>query len=184
MINFLKNIDPSWTLFLDRDGVINNRIVGGYVSHVDEFEFLPGVLDAFNIFSKRFKSIVIITNQQGIAKGLMTESELHQVHQFMIETINSHGGRVDGIYYCADMATKPNNCRKPKPAMALQAQNDFPDIDFSKSIMVGDMKSDIEFGNNLGMKTLFVSGVIQQNKFHANGVIKGLAELGQRLTTI
>ncbi len=79
----LFEIDESWTLFLDRDGVINRRLMGDYVKSLDEFEILPGVLGAIKNFSKKFGRIVIVTNQQGIGKGLMTNEDLNAVHQYL-----------------------------------------------------------------------------------------------------
>lgn len=153
--NFLKHINKSWTLFLDRDGVINKQIIGGYVSTPEEFEFLPGVLDSLAFFSSIFKRIIVITNQQGVGKGTMTEAELDTVHKYMNNEISKIGSKLDAIYYCTDKAETVDNCRKPSPTMAQKAIVDFPDIDLSKSIMVGDSLCDIEFGINTGMKTIF-----------------------------
>lgn len=154
--SFLKNIDNSWTLFLDRDGVINKRIVGGYVSEYDEFVFLNDVLESIKFFTGFFNRIIIVTNQQGIGKGLMTEEDLLLVHSQMIEEISDAGGNVDNVYHCPQLNNLPNNYRKPSPEMATMAVNDFPDIDLTKSIMVGDSISDILFGINAGMKTVMI----------------------------
>ena len=152
-----KNIiDNDWTLFLDRDGVINVRIIDGYVTKIEEFEFMPNVLEAFKIFKEKFKHIIVVTNQQGVGKGLMTVDDVDVVHGFMIREVENNGGKIDKTYFCPQLKNAPDNYRKPNPAMAFFAKNDFPDIDFSKSIMVGDMNSDVEFGNNAGMKTIFV----------------------------
>jgi len=148
--------DRSWTLFLDRDGVINRRIPGAYVADSEEFEFLPGVLDALRFFADVFDKIVIVTNQQGIGKGLMTEAQLSGVHAHMQKQIEQSGGRIDAIYYCPYLAKDNPDCRKPNIGMALQAQADFPEIDFQKSIIVGDSVTDMEFGLKLKMKTVFI----------------------------
>lgn len=148
--------DTSWSLFLDRDGVINRRIPYGYVTDWSEFEFLDGVLDALAKLSARFDKIFIVTNQAGIEKELMSHEMLHVIHQKMMEYITYHGGRVDEIYYCPYKADLDPLCRKPNPGMALEAKKDFPDIDFKKSLMVGDSDSDMMFGNRLGMKTILV----------------------------
>ena len=149
-------IDPSWTLFLDRDGVINRRPVDDYVRDWQGFEFLPGVKEALAILADRFGHIFIVTNQQGIGKNLMTPEDLAGIHREMLNEITAAGGRIDAIYFCPDLDTKPNNCRKPGTAMALRAKKHFPDIDFSKSIMVGDTASDMHFGRKAGMTTVFV----------------------------
>lgn len=151
-----RMISDDWTLFLDRDGVINRRIVDGYVTCREEFEFLPGVLDALRIFAERFKYIVIVTNQQGVGKGLMTMNQVDAVHDQMCTEIEAHGGRIDGIFVCPQLASDPDNYRKPNPEMAFMAQDYYPDIDLDKSVMVGDGDTDIEFGRNAGTHTVFI----------------------------
>ncbi len=146
------------TLFLDRDGVINERLPGDYVRCREEFRFLPGVLEALRYFSEYFQHIVVVTNQQGIGKGLMTEADLAEIHEKMLEEIQAAGGRLDGIYYCPERTTSSGSCRKPDPAMAWQAKRDFPDIDFGHSVMVGDSASDMEFGLALGMQVVLIEG--------------------------
>lgn len=148
--------DKTWTLFLDRDGVINRRLVDAYVRSWQEFAFEEGVVAAIKKFSEIFGRIFVVTNQQGIAKELMTERDLQVVHQQMIAEIERVGGRIDGIYFCPHWSGDNCTCRKPRTGMALQAKADFPEIDFSKAIMVGDSPSDIEMGHRLGMKTVFI----------------------------
>ena len=152
-----KNIiNDDWTLFLDRDGVINVRIIDGYVTKIEEFEFLPNVIDAFKIFKNKFKRIIVVTNQQGVGKGIMTIDDVERVHEYMIQQIENQGGKIDKVYFCPQLKSEVDNYRKPSPKMAYFAKNDFPEIDLSKSIMVGDMNSDVEFGMNAGMKTVFI----------------------------
>lgn len=177
MTDFLRRIDKSWTLFLDRDGVINQRIVGGYVARVSEFNFPPGVLESMSSFATIFGRVVVVTNQQGIGKGLMTHHQLSEVHKFMITEIEASGGRIDAVYYCSDLASDDNSCRKPSPFMANQARLDFPEIDFSKSIMVGDSVSDMEFGKACGMKTVFVQHDKSKGEIVADVCVSGLPEL-------
>lgn len=149
-------IDGGWTLFLDRDGVINVRIIDGYVTNIEEFEFMQGVVEAFKIFKEKFQRIIIVTNQQGVGKGIMSNEDVETVHRHMVKEIEVHGGKIDKVYYCPQLKSVPDNYRKPSPKMAFFAKDDFPEIDLSKSIMIGDMNSDIEFGKNAGMKTVFV----------------------------
>lgn len=151
----LTQIDKSWTLFLDRDGVINHEKYQDYVYNYDEFIFYDGVLDAMSIFAKRFGRIIITTNQRGIGKGLMTEADLHQIHARMLQDIEAAGGRIDKIYYCTSLTNDHPN-RKPNPGMALEAAKDYPEIDLRKSLIVGNNISDMEFGRNAGMYTVFV----------------------------
>lgn len=152
-----KNIiNNDWTLFLDRDGVINDRIIDGYVTKIEEFNFLPNVIEAFKIFKNKFNRIIVVTNQQGVGKGLMTEDDVKKVHDFMINELENRDGKIDKVYFCPQLKSVPDNYRKPSPKMAYMAKEDFPEIDLSKSIMIGDMNSDVEFGKNAGMKTIFI----------------------------
>jgi D-glycero-D-manno-heptose 1,7-bisphosphate phosphatase len=144
----LKNINSSWTLFIDRDGVINDEKYLDYINSWDEFKFYEGVKDAFEIFNKKFGIIVMITNQRGVSKGLTKLEDLHLIHKNMVEEIENAGGRIDKIYFCTEMES-PN--RKPNPGMGLQAIKDFPEIDLAKSIMIGNTLSDMKFGRNLGV---------------------------------
>ena len=127
-----------------------------YVKSWSEFEFEEGVLEAIAKFSGVFGRIFIVTNQQGIAKELMTEDDLQSVHQQMIREIERASGRIDKIYFCPHWSKDNCACRKPRTGMALQAKADFPEIDFAKSLMVGDSPSDIEMGYKLRMKTIFI----------------------------
>lgn len=152
----MKKSDSDWCLFLDRDGVINEQVIDGYVTSWEEFKFLPGVLEAINILSTIFSTIIIVTNQQGIGKSIFTENDLSHIHRQMIEQIQNAGGRIDKIYHCSSLKTKNDPNRKPNIGMGLQAKLDFPSIDFSKSHMVGDGQADMMFGRNLGMNTIFI----------------------------
>ena len=155
-IDWHNTIQPDWTLFLDRDGVINRRIVDGYVTHWEEFEFLEGVQEAMQILTKKFKYIFVITNQQGVGKGLMTIEQVDDIHDKMCTAIEAHSGNINGILVCPQLASEPDNYRKPSPDMAYMACEICPDIDLSKSVMVGDGQTDIEFGRNAGTMTVFI----------------------------
>ena len=152
----LSKIDKSWTLFLDRDGVINEERLGKYVLNWSEFVFSEGVLHAFKILGESFGRIIIVTNQRGVEKALMTEEDLHHIHREMIREVAAAGGRIDAIYFCTSKDNTAFN-RKPNPGMALQAFRDFPDIDPARSIMVGNKPSDMQFGRAAGLFTVFVA---------------------------
>jgi histidinol-phosphate phosphatase family protein len=156
---WLQSVDSSWTLFLDRDGTINKRLVGDYVTSFDQFEFLPKVIDALAVASVLFDKIIIVTNQQGVGKGLMTQADLDAIHQGMLTQIIEGGGYIDQIFSCTQLATEWDNCRKPGHAMALQALAAFPQINLFKSIMIGDMPSDILFADNSGMKSAYMGNL-------------------------
>ena len=149
-------IDQSWTLFLDRDGVINQRIPGDYVRKVEQFSFLAGSVEAIAQLNNIFGLIVVVTNQQGIGKGLMSHANVDKVHAYMLAEVEKSGGCIEKVYTCPALAKDNPICRKPNPGMALQAKEDFPLIEFTRSVMVGDSISDMEFGINLGMKTVFI----------------------------
>jgi histidinol-phosphate phosphatase family protein len=172
------NIDATWSLFLDRDGVINKRIVDDYVKNWNEFEFLDGVVDAVKKFSTVFGKIVVVTNQQGIGKRIMRPEDLELIHKNMVYELTYFGGKIDRAYHSPFLASENHPTRKPGIGMALQAQKDFPEIDFAKSIMVGDSGSDIEFGKNAGMKTIFIGAT---NKYNADLHCNSLKELASLL---
>jgi D-glycero-alpha-D-manno-heptose 1-phosphate guanylyltransferase len=152
----LTQIDKSWTLFLDRDGVINEERVGEYVLHWGEFIFSKGVLETFKTLSDKFGKVIVVSNQRGVGKQLMTEADLQSIHLEMQREVEIVGGKIDNIYYCTEKDDKCFN-RKPNPGMALQAIKDFPDIDLAKAIMVGNKPSDMRFGRSAGMFTVFVT---------------------------
>ena len=154
MSQFIK--DNNWTLFLDRDGVINHEQHLSYVNEWADFEFYSGAKDAFKIFATKFKYIIVITNQRGVGKGITKLENLYMVHRNMQNEIATAGGRIDGIYFCPDLDNDSPN-RKPNIGMALQAKNDFPAIDFTRSVMVGNNISDMEFGHNIGAKTVLLT---------------------------
>jgi D-glycero-alpha-D-manno-heptose 1-phosphate guanylyltransferase len=151
----LKAVDTSWTLFIDRDGVINPEKQGDYIRNRDEFRFYNGVKESLKMIAEKFGRIIVVSNQRGVGKGLMTEADLSGIHQKMMAEITAAGGRVDKIYYCTSTDTKHFE-RKPNPGMALKAKKDFPEIDFSRSIMIGNNSSDMLFGRNAGIYTVFL----------------------------
>jgi histidinol-phosphate phosphatase family protein len=145
------------TLFLDRDGVINERLIGDYIKRWDEFKFEEGVLEAIKIFTKHFDTILVVSNQQGISKGLMTEDDLNSIHSKMKQEIIDAGGKIDEIYYCKALSKENHFCRKPSVGMGLKARKQFKNIRFKESVMVGDSISDMKFGKRLKMNTVFIS---------------------------
>ena len=151
----LTQIDRNWTLFLDRDGVINQEKENSYIFHYGEFRFYDRVKEALRIFASVFGRIVVVTNQRGVGKGLMTAEELEIIHAKMLAEVVLAGGRIDRIYY-ADSLDDAHPLRKPQPGMAFAAKQDLPGIDLGRSVMVGNNLSDMEFGRNAGMYTVFL----------------------------
>jgi D-glycero-D-manno-heptose 1,7-bisphosphate phosphatase len=151
----LQQINASWTLFLDRDGVINEEKAESYIFHYGEFVFYEGALEALARCAGVFGHIVVVTNQRGVGKGLMTHADLEEIHSRMIAEIAVAGGRIDRVYF-ADSLDNDHPLRKPNPGMALAARKDLPAIDPACSVMVGNNLSDMEFGRNSGMYTVFL----------------------------
>jgi D-glycero-D-manno-heptose 1,7-bisphosphate phosphatase/D-glycero-alpha-D-manno-heptose 1-phosphate guanylyltransferase len=151
----MEDTKPCNTLFLDRDGVINKQRTGDYVKTWDEFLFLDGVLEALPLLSALFKYIIIVTNQRGVGKGLMTLQALEDIHSRMLHEITAHNGRIDKLYYCTALEENDSN-RKPNTGMALQAQKDFPGIEFGKSLLAGDSVSDMKFAGNAGIPAILI----------------------------
>jgi D-glycero-D-manno-heptose 1,7-bisphosphate phosphatase len=152
------------TLFLDRDGVLNDEIRDGYVLRPDMFHFSEGVLAALPLLAQHFNRIVIVTNQRCIGRGLLSVQGLEDIHTQMLQQIEQQGGRIDKIYFCPDVDNN-SPCRKPATGMGLQAQQDFPDINFSDAVMVGNTLGDMQFGKNLGMQTVFIPSTRPETPF-------------------
>ncbi len=178
-------INPTWTLFLDRDGVINKDIEGSYVLSVDQFEFLPNVLPAFAKFNDLFMQVIVVTNQRCIGRGLLKEEELEAIHEHMLRAIIKAGGKIDKIYY-APVDDIAHNLRKPNIGMALQAQLDYPNIDLTKSIMIGNSISDMQFGKKTGMTTIYITKKIYDphEKVYIDYEVTNLEEAVELMTTI
>ena len=149
----MHNLD---TLFLDRDGVINKKLEGRYVRDFSEFEFMEGAIDAISKLTNKFKRIIIVTNQQGIGKGIMSDADLNILHTKMEERIEQLGGKINKIYYCPHLEELDCLCRKPRPGMIEQALFDFPEIVLENSYLIGDSDSDIETGKRMNLSTVKV----------------------------
>jgi D-glycero-alpha-D-manno-heptose 1-phosphate guanylyltransferase len=151
----LNAIDKRWTLFIDRDGVINHEKKDEYILNWSEFRFYDRVKEAIKNLSQKFGRIIVISNQRGVGRQLMGEDDLLDIHKKMQAAIETAGGRIDHIYYCTGTDSK-HICRKPNPGMAFLAKRDIPSIDFSRSIMIGNKPSDMLFGRYAGIYTVFV----------------------------
>lgn len=139
-------------LFLDRDGVINERAdQGNYIFIKDDFKLRRGIIELIVRARCMGYMVVVITNQRGVSRGLYTQADLDALHAHMQEELSRHGASVDAIYVCTH-GFDECDCRKPKPGMLLRAAEDLH-IDLASSIMVGDMPSDIEAGKSAGCAT-------------------------------
>ena len=153
------------TLFLDRDGVINQKLEGRYVTNFNEFVFVKNSDLAIRKLHKIFKRILIVTNQQGIGKGIMTEDDLNLLHLQMQRKLNPDFDLIDKIYFCPCLEGDSCNCRKPKTGMLEEAKLDFPEIIIKKSFLIGDSESDIQAGNKFGLKTIKVNETYTLNNW-------------------
>lgn len=148
------HIDTTWTLFLDRDGVINERVFGGYITKPEEFRFLPDVETAIAGLTKKFHRLIVVTNQQGVGKGLMSERNVLEIHAYMCDQIHRSGGKIDKCFFAPNLIGDIDDLRKPNSEMAKIAKIEFPEIDYEHAVMIGDTDTDILFGKNVGMYTV------------------------------
>lgn len=181
-------------VFLDRDGVLNRkRPEGEYVTRWSEFEWLPGSVEAVARMNRAGLTLILVSNQRGIALGLMNETELEEIHAKMQAELAQHGGHLDAIYHCPHDYGQCS-CRKPDIGLFQQARLRFPDAGPEASVVIGDSLPDIEAGKRLGMKTIFLAGDRERQKpgaqiaaKEADAVAKSLREaveihLGLQLT--
>jgi histidinol-phosphate phosphatase family protein len=144
-------------VFLDRDGVINKKAPSpDYVKTWDEFSFLPGVVTAIRRLNEEGFLVIVVSNQRGVARGLVTERRLRQIHARMVGELGRAGARIDGVFYCPHDLEDACECRKPQPGLLIRAAQAH-DVDLRRSWMVGDQESDIEAGTRAGCKTILIS---------------------------
>ena len=172
-------------VFLDRDGVIN--VDNGYVSKVDDFEFIDGVIEACQKIKEKGYQLIIITNQSGIARGYFSEDDFINLTQWMDWSLADKGVELDGIYYCPHHPEhgigeykQACDCRKPQPGMIHNATEHLG-LDLSQCYLVGDKESDIKAGQNAGIATniLIKTGkaITEQGQLDADYIIDTLADL-------
>jgi D-glycero-D-manno-heptose 1,7-bisphosphate phosphatase len=143
----------SRAVFLDRDGVINQRPPeGDYITRWEDFHILPGVAEGIALLNHAGYSVIVVTNQRCIAKGLITEADLQTMHEGMTGVLERSGAKIDATYYCPHETDPPCDCRKPAPGMLLSAARS-RGIDLQTSWMIGDSDNDVAAGANAGCKT-------------------------------
>lgn len=142
---------------LDRDGTLNERIVDGYVTSPEELLLLPGAADAVARLTGSGCRTVLVTNQRGIDRGLMTRRDLVAVHERLTEELGAAGGRLDAIAVCPHGEGRCA-CRKPLDGLFREALRRAPWADPPRCLMVGDMPSDLEPAAGLGIRTSRVGG--------------------------
>jgi D-glycero-D-manno-heptose 1,7-bisphosphate phosphatase len=169
-------------IFLDRDGVINRKLLGGrYVVRWEEFELLPGVAETIAGWNRSGRRVIVVTNQRGVALGVMTEAELQRIHDHLRAELARNGATLDAIYYCPHHRDECE-CRKPRTGMIEAAFRDFPGAGPENSVLIGDSLSDMECGRAAGMATIFIArdedrdgAVIPARKLGAKAVVLSLA---------
>jgi D-glycero-D-manno-heptose 1,7-bisphosphate phosphatase len=143
----------SRAVFLDRDGVINQRPPAGkYIIRWEDFHILPGVPEGIALLNHAKFSVIVVTNQRCIAKGLMTEADLQKIHERMTNVLARAGANIDATFYCPHEIEPRCDCRKPAPGMLLSAAR-LRGIDLRISWMIGDSDNDVQAGFNAGCKT-------------------------------
>lgn len=149
-------------LFLDRDGVIN--VDKGYVSRIEDFEWVDGAAETIAAFNKRGWFVFVVTNQSGIARNYYTEADMKVLHDWMQAELARAGAHIDRIYYCPFHETGENPAyrkdsfdRKPKPGMLLQAMSDFP-VKRELSFMIGDKEADMQAARAAGVAGFLFNG--------------------------
>lgn len=150
------NSNKPKTLFIDRDGVINKKVENGYVTSPSQFEFIEGALEALKILSDNFDYIIVVTNQRGIGKGLLTNTNLELIHDFFLSECLKCGIKISLIIH-SPFIEDSNYFRKPNVGMAFLAKKIIPNISFENSVMIGDSESDILFGKTLNMNVFRIT---------------------------
>ena len=160
--------------FLDRDGVINRKAPQGqYITRWEEFEILPHVSEAISRLNAAGWLVVVITNQRCVAKGLISEQGLDQLHLKMSSALAKQGARVDAIYLCPHELDEQCACRKPAPGMLLKAANELS-INLGQSWMVGDSNIDIEAGRAAGCCTMLIQDKQRDAQMKADHCVQDL----------
>ncbi len=142
-------------VFLDRDGVINRHLPGEYVKTWSAFVFLPGVAEAVARLRGLGYAVVVITNQQGVGKRLMSEADLEEIHRRMAEELSARGAPLDGIYACPHLAEEGCACRKPEPELIRMAVRELG-LDPARSFLAGDSASDLEAARRAGCRPVYL----------------------------
>ena len=143
-------------IFLDRDGVLNKR-KSDYVKSIDELMIFPNIGKSIKKFNDNNFLVVVITNQSAINRGLATFQNIHKIHHKIEDEIFKSGAVIDKFYICPHRPNEFCECRKPKSGMLLKAKEDFPEIDFKRSILIGDSDTDIIAAENVNIKSIQVS---------------------------
>jgi len=140
--------------FLDRDGVINRKAPteDEYITRWEEMQIIPGVAEAIALLNRAGFRVIVVSNQRCVAKGLLTTTELDEMHQRMCRELGAVGAKIDGVYYCPHEEQPPCSCRKPEPGMLFAAADEHQ-VDLPSSWMIGDSEKDVEAGRSARCRT-------------------------------
>lgn len=145
---------PRRACFLDRDGVLNRRAApDDYVKSVAEFEWLAGAREGVRRLNDEGWLVLVVTNQRGIARGLMSAADVEAIHARAQRELREVGAHVDGFYYCPHGDGDHCACRKPQPGLILRAAQDW-NVDLASSFLVGDDERDIEAARRAGVRAV------------------------------
>lgn len=146
-------------IFLDRDGVINRKIENGYVTSWDNFVFLPRVFDALELFCKNGYALIVVSNQAGVAKGLMSLEDLQRIDAFMKTEVVKKGSVILASYYCPHRDEDLCSCRKPKSGLFKKAIDDNNlDVNNTQNMwIIGDSERDIIAGSDVGCRGILIT---------------------------
>ena len=170
--------------FLDRDGVINRKAPEGqYVTRWEDFEFLPRVAEAIVLLERVGFSVIVVSNQRGVAKGLLTIAELELIHQRMLKQLAAADAHLTAVYYCPHDSGPSCSCRKPAPGMIFQAAREHR-IDLAASWMVGDSDIDMEAGKAAGCRTVRVLSNGTLPEIAGDLTVHSLFEAAERLVQL
>ncbi len=146
----------------------------------DQFEFLPGALEAIRILTDAGLPVAVITNQRGIARGRMTEEDLADIHRRMVDELEAAGGGIDAIYHCPH-EEGTCDCRKPEVGMLLRASADL-NVDLQRAALVGDGAGDMEAARRAGCTSVLVAPRGAEEGPAADLVVPSLREAARALT--
>ncbi len=172
---FYSNPPASGTrpaIFLDRDGVINEQIADGYVTRWGQFRFVEGIPEVIAKLSQLELPIIVVSNQAGVAKGVVARSTLNEITDSFVASLKTAGARIDAVYYCPHSEHQKCECRKPRPGLLNQAAHDWK-LDLNRSVLIGDSDRDLAAAQSIGCRAILLktNGATWQHRF-AEGTIK------------
>ena len=142
-------------IFLDRDGVINEQVSGGYVTQWSQFRFVPGIERLIAGLTELGLPLIVVSNQAGIEKGFIPYTALNDITYRFVASLRSYGARIHAVYYCPHSARRECSCRKPRPGLLERAARDWH-LDLNSSVLIGDSPSDAEAARAAGCRAILV----------------------------